>query len=113
MCARLLGNDIGTSLQTIILASSVLYEMIGPGCAKLSLYLSGSYSNKIEDIVPETGAGGEQLSEAEKLVRRLEKIRADLPARVNRAADENEEAFTEAAYEQYESRHRRGGFINR
>lgn len=41
--ARTLGGEMGDSLETIILASSVLYELIGPACAKLSLYLSHSY----------------------------------------------------------------------
>lgn len=50
LCVRTLGPEIGGDLQTIIMASSVLYEMIGPACAKLSLYLSKSYSNKLEDI---------------------------------------------------------------
>lgn len=50
--ARTLGGEVGGALQTIILASSVLYELIGPACAKLSLYLSKSYSSKLEDIVP-------------------------------------------------------------
>ena len=42
--ARTLGGEMGNALETIILASSVLYELIGPACAKLSLYLSKSYS---------------------------------------------------------------------
>ena len=50
MGARTLGGETGDVLETIILASSVLYELIGPACAKLSLYLSKSYSNKLEDI---------------------------------------------------------------
>ena len=56
MGARALGGGAGTALETIILASSVLYELIGPACAKLSLYLSHSYSDKLEDITntPET-----------------------------------------------------------
>ena len=49
--ARTLGGEIGQDLQTIILASSVLYELIGPGCAKLALYLSHSYSTKLEELV--------------------------------------------------------------
>lgn len=48
--ARTLGGEIGIALETIILASSVLYELIGPALAKASLYLSKSYSNKLEDI---------------------------------------------------------------
>lgn len=43
LAARQLGPDVGATLQTIILASSVLYELIGPASAKLGLYLSGSY----------------------------------------------------------------------
>ena len=53
MGARTLGGETGNILETVILASSVLYELIGPACAKLSLYLSKSYSNKLEDLVPE------------------------------------------------------------
>lgn len=41
--ARTLGGDTGNALQTIILSSSVLYELIGPASAKAALYLSGSY----------------------------------------------------------------------
>ena len=39
---RLLPPQYGTLLTTIILSSSVLYEMVGPACAKLSLHLSHS-----------------------------------------------------------------------
>ena len=48
MAARILGGDMGSTLQTIILSSSILYELIGPALAKLSLYLSGSYGAKAE-----------------------------------------------------------------
>lgn len=39
---RILPPDAGNMLLTIILASSVLYELIGPASAKLALILSGS-----------------------------------------------------------------------
>lgn len=39
--ARLLPESKGNLLLTIILSSSVLYEMVGPVCAKLALILSG------------------------------------------------------------------------
>lgn len=45
MGARILGGDAGNAVSTVILASSVLYELIGPACAKLSLYLSHSYEH--------------------------------------------------------------------
>lgn len=51
--ARTLGGEVGAALQTIILASSVLYELIGPACAKLSLYLSGSYSTQQKKLKAE------------------------------------------------------------
>lgn len=39
---RLLPVKYGTMLSTIILSSAVLYEIIGPACAKYALYLSNS-----------------------------------------------------------------------
>ena len=50
MCSRILGDQMGGNLQTIILASSVLYELVGPPCAKLALYLSHSYGGSLEEI---------------------------------------------------------------
>ena len=97
--ARTIGGDTGTALETVILASSVLYELIGPGCAKLSLYLSGSYSNKLEDLVPEPALDDvEQPSAVELLIRRIQAIQAEMP-RDDTASDE-EQAFLEAAEDQ-------------
>ncbi len=93
--ARLLGGEMGKALETIILASSVLYELVGPACGKLSLYLSHSYSDKLEDVAPITSE--EQLSPVEQLIRRIQIIQSELP---EREVNENEEAFTEAAEEQ-------------
>lgn len=97
--ARTIGGDTGTALETVILASSVLYELIGPGCAKLSLYLSGSYSNKLEDLVPEPALDDvEQPSAVELLIRRIQAIQAEMP-RDDSPSDE-EQAFLEAAEDQ-------------
>ncbi|MEG0076631.1 cation:proton antiporter [Anaerorhabdus sp.] len=41
LAERLLPPEMGTVLLTIILSSSVLYEMVGPACAKLSFILAG------------------------------------------------------------------------
>lgn len=38
---RILPHDMGALLSTIILSSSVLYEMVGPAAAKLSMHLAG------------------------------------------------------------------------
>jgi len=39
---RILPESLGNMLLTIILSSSVLYELIGPACAKIALIYSGS-----------------------------------------------------------------------
>ena len=64
---RLLPADLGNLLSTIILASSVLYEFVGPTCAKASLFLSHSIEwdkkkrSEEEIIDEETRANLEQL----------------------------------------------------
>ncbi len=100
--ARTLGGEAGNALQTVILASSVLYELIGPACAKLSLYLSKSYTTKIEELVPlvEQTPAGEQRSSLELLIERINKIQIEL---AEEAIDEEEKAFTEAAEEQLQA----------
>lgn len=116
--ARALGGETGSSLETVILASSVLYELVGPACAKLSLYLSKSYSTKLEEIVtvPETTDGGEQKSSLELLIERIRKIQEEIP---EHNISEEEQAFTKAAEEHFESLYqyrqtppRRHGYIN-
>lgn len=52
---RILPDRMGNMLLTIILSSSVLYELIGPACAKIALIYSGSIkknklaANKLQD----------------------------------------------------------------
>mgnify|MGYP004605215613 FL=1 len=101
MGARTLGGETGDVLETIILASSVLYELIGPACAKLSLYLSKSYSNKLEDIVeiPEDEEVS-QKTEVELLIERIQAIQKELPKHDD-PFYEDEQAFSEAAEEHY------------
>ena len=99
--ARTLGGAMGSDLQTVILASSVLYELIGPGCAKLALYLSKSYSTKLEDVVvvEELTETGEKKTDVQLLIERIQKIQKELPA-LDSDMSEEEAAFTEAAEEQ-------------
>ena len=96
--ARTRGGDMGVDLNTIILSSSVLYELIGPACAKLSLYLSKSYSNDLEDIteVKEENVDGSKKSDVELLVERIKEIQSKIP---EHEVSEEEKAFTEAAEE--------------
>ena len=104
--AREIGGEMGRALETIILSSSVLYELIGPPSAKLALFMSGSYSNSLEETVavPESTAEGIPKTEAELLVERIQKIQSELPGRAEE--DENEKAFTEAAEDYYREQFR-------
>lgn len=43
---RLLPPEMGSMLSVIILSSAVLYEMVGPACAKASLFLSHTLSRE-------------------------------------------------------------------
>ncbi|MDE7158634.1 MAG: cation:proton antiporter [Clostridiales bacterium] len=100
--ARYLGGVEGDMLQTVILASSILYELIGPACAKLSLYLSGSYGPKAEPV-PEGEAAAEAIvepSEVETLEARLLQIQNEIEKK-KYARSEEEEAFMEAADDAY------------
>ncbi len=94
--ARTLGGEMGNALETVVVASSVLYELIGPACAKMALYFSKSYSNKLENIVEveETLPEGTQKTSVELLIERIQKIQKEL---AEESVNEEERAFTEAA----------------
>ena len=113
MGARILGDapgELGDSLQTIILASSVLYELVGPGLAKLSLYLSKSYSNDLDILVPkEEISGYKELSDVDLLKAQIELIRKDIDTSF---INEAEDAFDEAAEDYYNENHFNNRFIN-
>ncbi|MGN1398952.1 MAG: cation:proton antiporter [Erysipelotrichaceae bacterium] len=94
--ARILAYPYNQALQTIILASSVLYELVGPASSKLALYLSKSYSNKLEDIVAVETVDENNPNSVEILIERIKKIQQDLALE---QLDENEQAYTDAASE--------------
>ena len=76
--ARTLGGETGNALRTVILASSVLYELIGPGCAKLSLALSHSYdkNNESEPVMTEQEQDKHIVN---LLIERIREIQNELP----------------------------------
>ena len=115
MGARLLGGGVGglgDSLQTIILASSVLYELVGPGLAKLGLYLSGSYSNDIDELVPQnTIPENKEKNDVEILIEQIKEIQKNIPTQD--PVLEDEAAFSEAADEYFDENFNRRRFINR
>ncbi len=103
MGARAFGGETDAMLQTIILASSIMYELVGPVCTKLALQLSDSYSDKIEDIVQVEAhkEDGNKKSDIELLIERIQKIQKELPPHVRDSQAEAEQAFTEAAEEHF------------
>ena len=100
LAARTIGGEVGRALGAMILATSVVYELVGPVLAKLALWRSHSYSDRLEDLapVPLTDETGRPKTEAEVLIARIREIRKTLPAHEE---TEEERAFTSAANEQY------------
>ena len=108
-----------TALLAIILASSIIFELIGPVLAKLGLYASKSYGHEdINEVAPEnnldvvTEEGSSK--EIDTLAAQINHISKEIPPLAPEEVEEK--AFTEAAEEYYENevyprRHR--GFINR
>ncbi len=94
--ARTIGGETGSSLETIILASSVLYELIGPACAKISLYLSKSY-----DEVAPLSLNVVQVEETNRLIDEIKEIQKNIPEYNYENMSEEERAFLEAAEELY------------
>lgn len=101
--ARSLSGETGSALMTIILASGILYEIIGPAAAQFALYKSGSYSNKLEDLVSveSSTTDGKEKTQLELLIERIQLIQKELPSHT---VDEEEEAYTEAAESHFAGR---------
>ena len=89
--ARSLGGEVGSTLETVIVLASILYEFVGPPLAKLSLALSNSIGG--EDV-PEAPP-----PDAAELIDRIKKIREENALTLPPIGAE-EKAFTEAAEEQ-------------
>lgn len=116
--ARVLGGETGSLLQTIILSSSILYELVGPPLAKLSLYLSGSYGKDAAEETPLSTVPTRE-EEVAALKDRLCAIQKELAVK-EYARSPEEEAFmeaTEAAGESSETsagaEYNRKKFINK
>ncbi len=102
--ARTLGGETGAALETVILAAGLLYELIGPACAKLALYKTGSYGGAPETPVTaeEAASGGGNKTASEPLAERVKRIQETLPP-PEKAVSEEEQAFDEAAEEYFYS----------
>lgn len=112
--ARVLGGDTGSMLQTIILSSSILYELVGPALAKLSLYLSGSYGKEEaeEKSVETHPAKPTREQEVDALKQKLCEIQDAISVK-EYARSPEEEAFLEATDLSAASGYNRRKFINK
>ena len=104
MGARTIGGEVGAALETIILASSVLYELIGPACAKLSLFLSKSYDPNNKNIITteqpqENKEHLEAKNKIDDLIKQIKDIQSTLPEHAQNEMSEEEKAFIEASEE--------------
>ena len=90
-------SSMGPVLETVVLSSSILYELIGPALAKLSLYLSGSYGKAAEtlDEAPMPAANPAREEEVASLKEQLCAIQKQLSVK-EYARSPEEEAFLEA-----------------
>ena len=76
--AATLGGATGSALRTVILASSVLYELVGPALAKLSLALSHSYDKNLKEEKPLTSQEEDKII-VNLLIERIREIQQELP----------------------------------
>ena len=98
---RLLPGERGQLLLTIILSSSVLYEMVGPICAKLALIFSGciTLDNAVSaemGELEETAAAGGAETEAEKPLQTAAEEDGEEAVLVDKSPEEAETAEEEA-----------------
>ena len=111
LAARTIGGPEGAVIQTIILSSSILYELIGPACAKLSLYLSGSINAPLVLTEPITAKQNKVDALKERVMEIQKEIDAESYANTEEEKAFNESAFTEDTYTDYYKRY--GKHINR
>ena len=109
-------GEYATALLALILASSIIFELIGPVLAKLGLYLSHSYGHDtIDELAPKSEIKNEierdsGSNEIDVLAAQINHISKEIPPLPPEQVEED--AFTEAA-EEYSYSRRHGGFINR
>lgn len=113
LAARTIGGTLGPVIQTVIMSSSILYELIGPAMAKLALTLSGSIGGEHPAVLD---APTEPVkTEKELLIEKMNAIQEEIE-RHNYSRSEEEKAFVDAAEEsadEYALLDRNRKFINR
>ena len=111
LAARTIGGTLGPVIQTVIMSSSILYELIGPAMAKLALTLSGAIGGEDKIAAPLEP----EVDERELLMEKINAIQREIE-RHNYARSEEEKAFSDAAedsLDEYIASDRNRKFINR
>ena len=99
LAQRILPEESGALLSTIILSSSVLYEMIGPVCARKALFLSGAVPGvqgaPLADRPAEKAekpVKADKPQKADKAVKSDKSMKAEKPAKAQRDGKESEKS---------------------
>ena len=103
LAQRILPEESGALLSTIILSSSVLYEMIGPVCARKALFLSGAVpgvqSAPLADRPAEKAVKADKIAEKpvkadkpQKADKAVKSMKAEKPAKAQRDSRESDKA---------------------
>ena len=114
--ARIISGERGEILQTIILSSSILYELIGPASAKLGLYLSHSYGNDTAEQPaeqPQDISLRDEMMAIQERVTRRENVERPPVYPVPATADIMPNAEEDEYYSILDYMRRNGKFINR
>ncbi|MBO4513727.1 MAG: cation:proton antiporter [Victivallales bacterium] len=104
--ARTIGGETGGILQTIIMSSSILYELVGPACAKLGLYLSCSYGSRKSGEEQEEDELGRMKEELSAIQSKISQRLAEGQSKVipNEPDTENDEYYSIMEYMQRRGR---------
>ena len=94
--SRIIGGETGALLETIILTSSILYELVGPALAKMALYKSGSVNG--EEVVIVEAKDKQKDSGVNELKEYLKAIEKEI-AKKEYANTEEEKAFMDSSEE--------------
>lgn len=104
--------DEAVALHTVIVAAALLFEVVGPICSKLALYLTHSYSNDIDTItnVNVTEIDGTKKNDVQILIDRIKEIQNTIP---EHDINEEEQAYDEAIEEQLNNYYGQINYRNR
>lgn len=94
--SRIIGGETGALLETVILTSSILYELVGPALAKMALYRSGAING--EEVLFDNTETKPKENGVDELKEYLKAIEKEI-AKKEYANTEEEKAFMDSSEE--------------